>query len=629
MTPIKKSLAITNSSFFFLLLIYFLNVVFDRMIYLKLGIPAIVFIIPLKILAYGGLLGSLVELVSGEEIVFNFGRFRANAATYWKHYLATVGFPFLIHFILSIKNFIGIELNVFSFFAFINPLLLFILAKVIIENKYARLLGPERKRMVLTLPIVAALLGLFILTLFIFHLPYILQTADFELSRITGFLHLYLNMLIFTYFSALLLKEYPGVQQVFDIEKEIFLINPLGGGIAFYLSSLFLRMYPPVFVVIKALTPKRYKFREFNRTVWKKHYYKPNKLVAITCFTSNCLDAYRIAREFKERGSKVILGGPHVTYFPDEALEYCDSVVCGESESIWPQVIRDYENDNMQKKYMGVPVNNCHELVYQELLHSPPEIIKDFLETSRGCKFKCHFCTVPSLSQGSLRKQNVVKFVELVKKVRTKYRHVTFIDNNIYSDPAYTKELCLALKPLKIRWATQCTIDIAKNTKLLKLAKDSGCSFFLMGFEISESSLEKSRGGKLALADHFKEYARKVKNLGILIKAHYIFGFESDTFRHLCRFWKFCFVINPYATVLSILTPYPGSQFYYDMIAQDRISNLNWRHYGGQTLVFDHPRMNSLILARVFPIIFVFFLFTTSKLGYFLLFLAILTVVII
>ena len=115
--------------------------------------------------------------------------------------------------------------------------------------------------------------------------------------------------------------------------------------------------------------------------------------------------------------------------------------------------------------------------------------------------------------------------------------------------------------------------------------------------------------------------------MGIMIKAHYIFGFESDTFKHLWKFWKFCFTINPFATVLSILTPFPGSQFYYDMIKNDRITNLNWRHYGSQTLVFNHPHVHNAILARVYPFIFLFFLFTTSKLGYVLLFLLIINII--
>lgn len=619
MAPIKKSLAILNSSLILVLAAYIPNVIFTRLVYLNWEIPAIVFILPLKIFIYGGIYGTLVELISGEKITLEFKRLKINAKKYWKYYSALTIIPLLFYFSIITNNSFGVRIDAFSFFASINPLLLFILSLMIIRDKYIKPLGLRSRRIPIPLPVLMTMLALFIAGLLVFHLPSILRIPNFELSRITKFIYSYISLLIYIYFVNLALEQYPEVQSKFEHEKEIYLINSPGGGIAFHLSSVLLRMYPPVFVVIKALTPKGYKFREFNRIFWKDHYYAPGKLVAMTCFTSNSIDTYRIAQEFRRRGSKVILGGPHVTYFPDEALEYCDSVVCGEAENVWPQVMEDYENGTLQEKYTGMPAENCHELVYQELLNSPPEIIKDFLETSRGCKFKCYFCTVPSLSQGSLRKQKISNLIELVKKVKEKYSHVLFIDNNIYSDPAYTKKLFCALKPLKIKWATSCSIDIAKNKDTLLLAKESGCTFLLFGFEISEGSFEKAQGGKMALVDHYKEYAKEVKKMGITIKAHYIFGFKSDTFKHLYKFWKFCFSINPFATALSILTPFPGSQFYYDSVREDRISNLNWRHYGGQTLVFNHPRMNNFILAKLYPFISLLFLFTTSKIGYILL----------
>jgi len=171
---------------------------------------------------------------------------------------------------------------------------------------------------------------------------------------------------------------------------------------------------------------------------------------------------------------------------------------------------------------------------------------------------------------------------------------------------------------MHIKWESAGSVDIAKNKKVLELAKESGCKLILLGFEIQEGSFEKKQGGKFAMVDHYQEFAKDVKKMGIKINAHFIFGFESDSFKCLFRFWKFCFTMNPHSTALSILTPYPGSQFYYDMIKKDRISNLNWRHYGGLTLVFNHPLMNNFILAKLYPVIYLIFLLTTSKVGYIL-----------
>ena len=358
------------------------------------------------------------------------------------------------------------------------------------------------------------------------------------------------------------------------------------------------------------------------RALWHKRYFTSNKLVAITCYTCNSAEAYRIAKGFKECGSKVVMGGPHVSYLADEALEFCDSVVIGEMEGIWKDVIKDYENGELKAKYMGGATQDYHKEVHQELLNSPPNVIKGFLETTRGCKFKCHFCTVPSLSDGSLRKKPVFEVVELIKKIKHKYKYVTFIDNNIYNDPGYAKELFKALKPLKIKWGTQCTIDIAKNDETLRLARESGCSALLIGFEISGKSEDKMLGGKLAMAEKYLQYAKKIKQMGIKIKAHYIFGFEHDNFKNLVGMWKFCLKLNPFVSVFSILTPLPGSQFYHDMLKENRIMNLNWRYYGLQSPVCKHKNMNFIHLTLFYRFIFLFFLFSTSKFGI-ILFLAI------
>jgi radical SAM superfamily enzyme YgiQ (UPF0313 family) len=296
-------------------------------------------------------------------------------------------------------------------------------------------------------------------------------------------------------------------------------------------------------------------------------------------------------------------------------LAYCDSVVIGEAEGVWKDVIKDFENNTLKPKYTGTAVEDFYTEVHKELLISPPHVIKDFLETTRGCKFRCHFCTIPSLSGGRTRKKPVAEIVELIQKIKHKYKNFIFIDNNIYSDPAYAKELFQALIPLKVKWRTQCTIDIAKNTETLALAKASGCDGFLFGYEIFGGSLEKQQGGKFAMSQNYIRYTKIIKEMGITIKAHFIFGFDSDNFWNLPRLWKFCFNIWPNWTIISMLTPLPGSRVYHDMLEENRILNLNWRNYAMNDLVVRHPHMNSQVASFLFPYIRTFFLLTTSSGG--------------
>jgi radical SAM superfamily enzyme YgiQ (UPF0313 family) len=148
------------------------------------------------------------------------------------------------------------------------------------------------------------------------------------------------------------------------------------------------------------------------------------------------------------------------------------------------------------------------------------------------------------------------------------------------------------------------------------LARESGCDELLIGYEISGGSLEKDQGGKFAMARKYLEYTKMIKKAGISIKGGFIYGFDSDNLKTLFQLWKFCFSVMPRFTSLSILTPLPGSGVYRDMLAQDRIINLNWRSYTATTkLVVSHPCMNPTLLSLFFPLIQLFFLMTTSSFG--------------
>lgn len=619
----KASLTITVECLFFVFLAYMVDVLFARLVFLNLELATLITVIPLKIILFGGIYGFVCELVSGEELTISWKKFTDNVSRYWKIYAVVFTAPFFIHSTLAILLGQGVLPPLQVVYALINILLLYILALYIYRDKYLKPLGIKLSSIKIDAKFCIDIIYLLSLYLFFFWVPYATAELHFEFPRITMLFTNFISLWTFIYFVVLINRQYPDVGKQFDYKKEIFLINPLSSGVVHYFASLVFRPHPPFFVVLKALSPKDYRFRKFNRYPMSDRFYVPDKLVAITCYTSNCNEAYLIARKFKEAGSTVVMGGPHVSYLPDEALEYCDCVVIGEVEGVWQNLVEDYEKGELKKTYSGSPLNEYHDLVHQELLQSEPNIIKDFLETTRGCKFRCRFCTVPSLSGGSVRKKPVFDVVELLQKLKHHRRPLMFIDNNIYSDPAYAKELFKALKPLKIKWATQCTIDMAKNDEMLKLAKESGCVQLLIGFEVSESTYGKSEGGKLAMVDRYLEYAKKIKKLGIQIKAHFIFGFQTDRLGSLFRFWKFCFAIHPAMTVLSVLTPYPGSGTYQDMMRENNIANLNWKHYGCQSVVIKHPHINRKVLSFLWPGIFVFFFLTTSTLGHLLLFIVV------
>lgn len=568
----------------------------------------------LKVYFMSGISGCIIEIISGEEIILQFRRIHQNAKDLWHGFLIVFVVLRLVDFALFVL-FPAFRLWRYLYFSLLETVAVYALAQWVINKKYVRALKalPRNPRFD-AISLIALILACLSEAFFTRASDFI-HTGAIEWRNISVFIINYVHVFEFILCSSCIFESYPEIREKFSQQKEIFVINPMNAGILQGLLYWFLRDHPPFFVSLKALTPKTYIFRKFNRIMWQDRYYKSNTLVCITCFTSNCYEAYKIAKEFKKRGSKVVMGGPHVTYLPQEALVFCDSVVVGQAEGVWKEVVRDYENGTLKAQYRGTPTEDDYAQVHQELLNSSPEIVKDFLETTRGCKFRCHFCTIPALSDGKTHLQPISAIVELIRKVRPYYNNVTFIDNNIYSDPSYAKELFVALKPLGIKWQSQCTIDIAKNQETLKLARESGCVGFLFGYEVSGVSLEKSQGGKFAMAQKYREYTKIIKKAGIKIKGHFIYGFDSDNLKTLFQLWRFCFSVMPRFTVVSILTPYPGSGVYQDMLKENRIINLNWRNYGNR-LVTQHPQINHHVVSALFtPVIQPFFLMTTSSMG--------------
>lgn len=611
-----KSAGLLNSLLIFVVVFFMIDAVYARCVYLKLYWIGLIFAIPVKFYCYGGIYGYLTEIASGQETVIGFSRFHQNALRYawlWAGIIFVLyGFNFVLYFFLPLFR----SISVFQYFYPLVSLPVSLgLAYGILWDKYLKQSKMAQRPILISKNGLGVILILFAMGCFLSWMPLFLSVNGFDWHRVTRLGLHYLFILQYIYFLYVFLDVYPEIAKSYDPADEIFLINPCAGGVFDGIAYRFQAGYPPVFVVLKALTPKKYSFKEFNRIFWRERYYKRNKLVAITCYTSNCAEAYKIAKEFKKRGSRVVMGGPHVTYLPDEALAFCDSVVIGEAEGVWKQVIEDYESQTLKPKYMGTAVDDYYKEVHQELLISPPHVIRDFLETTRGCKFRCHFCTIPSLSGGITRKKPVSEIVELIQKIKHKYRDIIFLDNNIYSDPAYAKELFQALIPLNIKWHTQCTIDIAKNAETLELAKKSGCAEFLFGYEIFGGSLEKQQGGKFAMAQNYLKYTKTIKEKGIKIKTHFIFGFDSDGFNNLFTLWNFCFRIWPQWTVISMLSPLPGSRVYHDMLDENRIINLNWRNYATNHLLFKHPHLNNKIASWFFPYIRNFFMLTTSSGG--------------
>ncbi|MDR1736258.1 MAG: B12-binding domain-containing radical SAM protein [Oscillospiraceae bacterium] len=337
---------------------------------------------------------------------------------------------------------------------------------------------------------------------------------------------------------------------------------------------------------IAAATPEEHEITVVEEETGILDYNTDCDLVAITCMTATSSRAYTIAGEFKKRGKTVVMGGIHPTVLPDEAKLHCDCVVTGEAEPVWAALLKDFENGALKEFYHGGAGENLDILPRRDLM-TPGVLGIEPIVTSRGCPYSCEFCSVWKFFGRRIRHVSIENVIKDIKNSKSK--RFMFLDDNIVGDPVYAKALFLALKELKIEWVGQASISFAKNEELLNLARDSGCKGLFFGVEsVSEEKIKrmgKSMKSQQATIDAIK----RIMSSGIMFHASLVFGFDDDDASVFDETLEFLYKTKIPSATFNILTPYPGTDIYEKLKAENRLITENWDFYDHCTVTY-HPK---------------------------------------
>jgi len=344
--------------------------------------------------------------------------------------------------------------------------------------------------------------------------------------------------------------------------------------------------------ILQGLTPKEHEVVIVDEEAEDIDLEHDCDLVGISCMTSNAARAYELAREFKQRGKTVVLGGVHPTLLPDEALRHGDSIVIGEAEGVWAQLLEDHQRGCLKKTYhdprpdLSVYVPKDFSKITKRYLFSLVPIM-----TSRGCPYHCDFCCVTDLFGKEIRHVPVDNIVRDIKESGRK--RFMFLDDNIIGHPDYAKELFAALLPLKISWVGQSSISmLVKSDELLNLASESGCKGLFIGLEsVKEAQMRSLRKSFNSL--HGLENAlKKLRKAGIFVNASMIFGFDEDTKEIFDETVRFLIKNKIHTVTFNVLTPYPGTRTFQKMTQEGRLLIDDWKYYDHSTVVFQPKNMS-------------------------------------
>jgi len=338
-------------------------------------------------------------------------------------------------------------------------------------------------------------------------------------------------------------------------------------------------------------------------------------LAGISTITSTAPRAYAIADALRERNLTVIMGGPHVTELPDEALEHADFVVRGEGEEALMRFADEWEGGrdyarvpNLSYFREGVAVHNAVGVASTRLddlpfpdfglleggLRSVAGMLTIPVQTSRGCPFDCSFCSVTGMFGRSYRYRSTASVIQELSRYNEPGNFIFFYDDNFTASPARAKELLAAMiaEGFTFRWSTQVRADVARDEELVELMQRAGCHTVFVGFEsVNPKSLAEMN--KRQSVAEIGQAIRVLRSHKINIHGMFVHGFDEDDWSAVERSVRFAKRARLTSCQFLILTPLPGTRFYREMVTAGRLRSRDWSLYDSHHVVFAPKRLSA------------------------------------
>ena len=346
--------------------------------------------------------------------------------------------------------------------------------------------------------------------------------------------------------------------------------------------------------LLAALTPDDWETELIYEVIEDVPFDTDADLIGVSTMGHGVIRSIDIAKEYRRRGKTVILGGYMASIMPEEAVKYCDSLIIGDAELVWQQMLSDFENGKLKKTYEKPLEGNWYSTPSPRFDLLEGKNLGDFLpvQAGRGCPNSCSFCSVSCLYRGRYVKRplpEVIRDIEQIKSLG--YKKILLLDDNIFSDRKYLDSLLDTLIKLDISWMSQCEITIGKDDELLEKLQKSGCTTLSFGLEsISRESLISMDKG-WAVPAEYDSLIQNIRNHGIDVSTEMVVGGEGDTLESIRMTKDFIEKNKISVPRFYILTPFPGTRFFDQIKEEGRLVNNDIYSYDGTSAVYRPKNM--------------------------------------
>lgn len=332
-------------------------------------------------------------------------------------------------------------------------------------------------------------------------------------------------------------------------------------------------MEPLVFAILSALTPAHIERCLYDERIEAIQFDAPADLVALTADAFTAKRAYQIADLYRKRGIPVVIGGFHATLCPDEASQYADSIIIGDAEDTWPQILADAEKKTLQRRYVSsYPTFGEQEpnrSIFEGKSYAPVSLV----EFNRGCRFSCEFCSIRAMYHGKIRHRPLPS---VLREIDNKRRgHIFFTDDNLHADIKSLRAIFESLQQRRHPWSCQISADIVKQPDLVSLMAKAGCVSVTIGFEsLERKNLEQM--GKSWMEADYRHIIKVFHDNGIMVYGTFIIGYDHDTPDVFDRTLAFALETRLFLANFNPLIPTPGTPLYARLQSEGRLLLDRW-----------------------------------------------------